>query len=322
MPVKNTAPFLAECLDSFLAQTYSNWELIAINDASTDHSLEILDTYAERDSRIKIFQNEGVGVVAGLKTAYKHCTGSYISRMDSDDIHTHDKFDTMLSQLKKAGEGYIALGQVSYFAEGGIGDGYKKYEEWMNQLIEMGRGFDEVYKECVIPSPCWLLHRYDFERMGGFNSERYPEDYDLCFRVYKAGIRCLPQPKVLLNWRDRPQRTTRIDDNYKAEKMLTLKCYYFLDIDFDSNKKLVLWGAGKRGKFIAQYLTQRNVSFIWVCNNENKIGHNIYGVVLQHEDALQQISNTQIIISVANVEEQMEIGERCQNEEWEHYFFC
>ena len=322
MPVKNTAPFLEECLDSFLSQIYTKWELIAVDDRSSDRSLDILNAYAAKDQRIKVFQNEGSGVVAGLKTAYTHCTGNYISRMDSDDINTNDKFESMLLQLKEVGLRHITLGQVSYFAEGGVGDGYKRYEVWMNALIRQGRGFDEIYKECVIPSPCWLLHRDDFELMGGFDSQYYPEDYDLCFRVYKAGIKCVPMDKLLLRWRDRPMRTTRIDDNYKTEKMLALKCHYFIDIDYDSDKNLVLWGAGKRGKFIAQYLVEKEIPFSWVCNNENKIGRDIYGVILQSDVTLYELDNKQIIVSVANIEEQKEIANRCKESEWENYFFC
>lgn len=322
MPVKNTAPFLKECLDSFLNQTYPNWELITVDDASTDASLEILQDYAEQDNRIRVIANNGKGVVDALKTAYAICQGKYISRMDSDDINDAQKFEIMLAQLKDAGQGHIALGQVHYFAEGGLGDGYKRYEEWMNELIAQGKGFDEIYKECVIPSPCWLMHKIDFESMGAFELKLYPEDYDLCFRAYKAGLKCLPSERVLLHWRDRPERTTRVDDNYKKEKMLTLKCFHFLDIDYDSDKSLVLWGAGKRGKFIAQYLVKQKVPFNWICNNENKIGKDIYGVMLEGESALNEINNMQLIISVANTEEQEEIKTICAQEGWETYFFC
>ena len=322
MPVKNTAPFLHECIDSILNQTYTNWELIAVNDRSTDDSLEILNQFQKQDERIKVLQSQGVGVVAALNTAYINCNGDYITRMDSDDINSLHKLDSMLAQLKAAGKKYIALGQVEYFAEGGVGDGYKKYEEWMNRHIAAGNGFEEIYKECVIPSPCWLLHREDFEHLGGFANKLYPEDYDLCFRVYKAGIKCIPTSEIHLYWRDRPLRTTRIDDNYKAEKMLTLKCYYFIDIDYSTDKNLVLWGAGKRGKFIAQYLVENKIPFDWVCNNENKIGLNIYGVILKSENDLGDIPNKQIIVSVSNHEEQAFIKEECAKHSWQAYFFC
>lgn len=322
MPVKNTAPYLHDCLNSILHQTYSNWELIAVDDASDDNSLLILQKYALIDQRIRVVPNNGKGVIDALKTAYAHAKGEYISRMDSDDINALQKFEQMYQQLSEAGKGHIALGQVEYFAEEGLGEGYLQYQLWLNELIFQGSGFSEVYKECVIPSPCWLLHREDLDACGAFKSTFFPEDYDLCFRMYKAGLHCIPAAQVLLKWRDRPLRTTRIDKNYKAEKLLWLKCHYFLDIDYHSEKQLVLWGAGKRGKFIARFLNERDIQFSWVCNNEKKIGKMIYKNQLKSTHKLEDIKDKQIIISVANPAEQQEIRSICNLNNWERYFFC
>ena len=59
MPVKNAGPFLKECLDSVLSQTEANWELVAVNDGSTDDSLGILESYAYQDNRVKVLENAG-----------------------------------------------------------------------------------------------------------------------------------------------------------------------------------------------------------------------------------------------------------------------
>jgi glycosyltransferase involved in cell wall biosynthesis len=322
MPVKNTAPFLSECLDSICSQTYSNWELLAVNDFSSDNSREILAFYAQNDSRIKLIENREHGIVPALQMAYEQSKGRFITRMDSDDINEPSKYETMLLQLKKSGTGHIAMGKVKYFSEEGVKDGFMKYEQWLNRLIETGNCFDEIYKECPIPSPCWMLYKEDLAMMGGICTSLIPEDYDLAFRIYQNGLKCLPASQVLLNWRDRPQRTSRTHSDYTNEKMLLLKCHYFLEIDFDVNKNVILWGAGNRGKFIANYLVKHKVSFTWVCNNEKKIGHDIYGVVLEPINKLKRIEDLQIIVSVANSEEQESIVEKCKSAEWETYFFC
>lgn len=322
MPVKDTAPFLKECIDSIISQSYSNWELLAINDHSSDDSLTILEAYAKNDQRIKVYNNSGKGIVDALQMAYKHAKGDYITRMDSDDINALDKYETMQEQLLKAGKGSLALGQVKYFSANGVGDGYQKYEAWLNGPIEQGNCFSEVYKECVIPSPCWMLHKEDLEQIGGISTDLIPEDYDLCFRMYKAGLTCIPSSKVLLHWRDSLNRTSRTNDDYTEDTMLTLKCHYFLEIDYNNDKSLVLWGAGKRGKSIAKYLIERDISFTWVCNNEKKIGHDIYGVILRSVNELIEINDKQIIVTVANSEERKVIRTQCQVEEWETYFFC
>ena len=322
MPVKNTASYLPECLDSIIHQTYQNWELIAINDHSDDESLSILLTYATQDQRIKVYDNNGRGVIEALRMAYSKSSGEYISRMDSDDINMPQKFEIMSQQIQQAGIGHVALGQVEYFASEALGDGYRQYQNWLNNVIANGTGFKEVYKECVIPSPCWLLHKSDVERCGAFDADNFPEDYDLCFRMYKAGLNCLPNNEVLLRWRDRPMRTTRTDANYQSEKLLQLKCHYFLDIDYESDKQLVLWGAGKRGKFIARFLNQHQIKFHWVCNNDNKIGKTIYINELQSINHLHSMADKQIIVSVSNLIEQNDIRLMCDTHNWEAYFFC
>ena len=64
MPVKNAGTYLKPCLDSILAQTYTNWELIAVNDGSTDGSAEVLSKYANENSNIHVVDSEGKGIVA------------------------------------------------------------------------------------------------------------------------------------------------------------------------------------------------------------------------------------------------------------------
>lgn len=322
MPVKNTEAFLKPCLDSIVKQTLLQLELIAIDDHSTDSSREILLAYAQEDPRVRVIDNEGLGVTEALQTGYKNSAGNYITRMDSDDINELHKYEHMLTKLKEKGPGHLALGQVKYFCETGLGDGFQNYERWMNALISSGNCFEEVYKECVVPSPCWMLHREDFDRVGAFETAMYPEDYDLCFRMYQQHLIPIACEEVLLHWRDYPTRTTRQVAHYKGDAILALKCYHFLKIDFDATKNLVLWGAGKRGKFIAQYLVSKHIPFEWVCNNENKIDHQIYGVRLKSEKSLSEIHNKQILVSVANAEEQSGIKELCTNNDWEAYFFC
>lgn len=322
MPVKNTELFLKSCLDSIIQQTLQTWELMAIDDHSTDDSVNILRSHAQHDKRIRVIANEGHGVTAALQTGYKYSTGEYITRMDSDDINELHKYKYMLDQLVIKGPGHIALGKVKYFCEAGLGEGFQNYERWMNALISEGNCFNEVYKECVIPSPCWMLHRVDFDRAGAFDTALYPEDYDLCFRMYQQQLKPIACQEILFHWRDYPSRTTRQVAHYQGDAILALKCHHFLKIDFDPSRRLILWGAGKRGKFIAKYLVAQHIPFEWVCNNENKINHQIYGICLKSDNMVGDIHDKQIIVSVANAVEQKTIQEICTTHKWETYFFC
>ncbi|AKA36238.1 glycosyltransferase family 2 protein [Flagellimonas lutaonensis] len=326
IPFKNTAHYLPECIESILAQTHTDWEVLAVDDHSTDKSIEVLKSYAKEDLRIKVFENQRSGIIPALRTAYKHSSGEFTTRMDSDDIMMPDRLQVMVESLQKQGKGHVAVGQVKYFSDRGISDGYDRYEKWLNELISEGKNYSEIYKECVIPSPCWMVHRDDFEACGAFRPDRYPEDYDLTFRFYEKGLKIIPCKEVLHLWRDYDTRTSRTHEHYAQNYFLDIKLHYFLKLDYDPNRPLVIWGAGFKGKTIAKTLLEKGVDFTWLCDNPNKIDKKIYGKKLSHFSILPAMGNPQSIVTVANEDAQKEIRgylkELGQQPMKDHYFFC
>ncbi|MBO0340856.1 MAG: glycosyltransferase family 2 protein [Bacteroidota bacterium] len=326
IPFKNTAHYLPECLDSIVNQTYNDWEVLAVNDHSTDKSFELLSSYSKKDERIKVFQNKGTGIIPALQTGYAESHGQFVTRMDSDDIMKPNRLEVMINSLKENGIGHVAVGKVKYFSHRGISNGYERYEQWLNQLTAEGNNFDEIYKECVIPSPCWMAHREDFEKCNGFEPHRYPEDYDLTFRFYEHALKIIPCHQVLHLWRDYDTRTSRTHEHYAQNYFLDIKLHYFLKLDHDIQRPLVVWGAGFKGKKIAKGLKKKGLDFVWLCDNPNKIGKKIYGKVLVHFEALQDLKNPQSIITVANEDAQQEIrsyfSELGQSPMQDYFFFC
>ncbi len=326
IPFKNTAAYLGECLESILAQTYTNWEVLAIDDQSTDSSEKIVNTFAQSDPRIRVYANRGTGIIEALRTAYDRSTGTFVTRMDSDDIMTSDKLEVMVGSLKKHGEGHLAVGIVSYFSDRGISDGYERYEKWLNGLTIKGTNYSEIYKECVIPSPAWMAYRSDFDACGAFTPDRYPEDYDLAFRFYENGVKCIANDQLLHYWRDYDTRTSRTSEHYAQNYFLDIKLHYFLRLEHDIHRPLTVWGAGSKGKEIAKGLLERGVPFHWVCDNPNKIGKEIYGQEMLHFDSLKVLKAPQSIITVANAEAQQMIrayfDEIDQKPMLDYFFFC
>ncbi len=326
IPFKNTAQFLTECLDSILKQAYTNWEVLAVNDHSSDESLKIVQGFAESDSRIQVFPNSGAGIIEALRTAYSKSHGSLITRMDSDDIMTPNKLEVMASSLLNTGKGHLAVGQVKYFSDRGISNGYERYEAWLNQLTQSGSNYSEIYKECVIPSPCWMVHREDLDKCDAFEPDRYPEDYDLTFRFYEKGLQCIPCDELLHFWRDYDTRTSRTSEHYAQNYFLDIKLHYFLKLNYNPNRPLVVWGAGNKGKTIAKGLLEKQIDFHWLCDNPNKIGKEIYGKKMLHFEFLNKLKNPQSIITVANEEAQKAIrvyldtlGQKSMED---FFFFC
>ncbi len=300
MPVKNTGKHLKECLDSILNQSLTNWELVAVDDNSDDNSLSILKSYANKNQRIRVYINPDKGIITALRLAYAQSFGGYITRMDSDDVMEADKLELLLEQLELKGEGYLAVGKVNYFSEDKLGEGYINYANWLNELTNLASNFSDIYKECTIPSPCWMIAKFDFESCGGFDSDIYPEDYDLAFRFRKAGLQIAPVNKVIHQWRDYENRTSRTDKNYSDNRFSELKVRHFLDQDINSTLPLMLWGAGAKGKKIATLLANAEVNFNWICNNNNKIGKDIYGTILQNLEPISESVKAQVIVAVSS----------------------
>ncbi|MEM6966021.1 MAG: glycosyltransferase family 2 protein [Bacteroidota bacterium] len=322
LPCFNAAKFLPACLESILNQTEQDWELIAIDDHSIDNTFEILKTYAAKyPHQIKVFQNQGKGIIPALKLAFEKSSGAFITRMDADDLMEKTKLETLKNLLLENGKGHVATGLVKYFSETQLRDGYKKYEQWLNNLSLENRNFEDIYKECVIPSPCWMCYRADVIKCGGFEHQQYPEDYDLCFRFYKNNLQVVSAKKVLHLWRDHSERTSRNDPNYANPNYFDLKLPYFLELDFDRSRPLVIWGAGKKGKVLAKKLLERRIDFHWVSNNEKKNGKNIYDKLVAHFSTIENFKNPQIIISVASPTGQVAIADYLHENSLDAYFF-
>ena len=326
IPFKNTEAYIKTCLASVLNQTYTNWELLIVDDASSDSSFNIVEEFAENDDRIILLKNPGAGIIDALRFAFMHSKGEFITRMDSDDMMHANKLEVLVTNLLKYGNQHVAIGLVNYFSEEGIKEGYKNYETWLNNLTKIGNNYSEIYKECVIPSPCWMIHRNDLIACDAFNPSRYPEDYDLAFRFYKHHYKCIPCHDTIHDWRDYSSRTSRTHIHYAENHFIDIKLHYFLELDYNPNKTLVVWGAGTKGKIVAKTLIKKDIPFEWICDNPNKIGRDIYGKILKPFKSLKDIKTPQSIITVANKEAQIEIknymNTLSMKNIYDYVFFC
>lgn len=101
VPVYNVEKYLPACLDSLLAQTYPDFELLCINDGSPDGSQAILEQYAQKDSRVRVFCKENGGVSAARNFGLEQARGTYISFMDADDLVVPQYLERLLEEIKR-----------------------------------------------------------------------------------------------------------------------------------------------------------------------------------------------------------------------------
>lgn len=186
MGIYNCAPTLREAIDSILAQSYENWELILCDDCSTDDTLVIAEEYRRRDpERFVLLKNEkNMGLNHTLNRCLSAATGEYIARMDGDDISLPNRFAVQAAFLDAHAEYALVSCPMTYFDENGIW-GYGK-------AIEIPQLRDFVFHAPFhCHAPC-MIRREAFLAVNGYTEHpwllRY-EDCDLWYKLYAKGYR-------------------------------------------------------------------------------------------------------------------------------------
>lgn len=161
MPVKNAAEFVAQALESIQAQTLTDWELIVVNDGSSDETGNILKTFAREDKRIRVLTNkQSQGIGASLNKALGYAKGDYIARMDGDDIALPKRLALQVAFLRKhpkvvavGGQAQMIDGQGSVFAQKRFPTDPKLLREMIMWVVPMQHPIvmvrAHVYKQCL-----------------------------------------------------------------------------------------------------------------------------------------------------------------------------
>lgn len=285
MPAKNAGEYIKACIDSVIAQTYPNWELIIINDHSTDNTVEILKNF-EQNSRIIWEENLGIGIISALTQAFNRSTGKWITRMDADDLMPPQKLKTLISAVPSSGK-FVITGKVRYFSNGAVSEGYFRYQQWLNQLIDTDSHWKNIYRECVIASPNWLVDRNCFEQDIALKNLNYPEDYDMMFKWYCNDYQVIGVDEVTHLWREHPKRTSRNSAVYQQTSFFKLKMKYFLRFQHRKTEIIQVIGAGKKGKLIVDLLKATNVDWKWFDLGHEKFNQPIKGKKILAVDKLE-----------------------------------
>lgn len=261
MPVKNAAPYLEECLTSIISQDFEDWELIAVNDHSRDNSASLVQAWQARDNRIKLFQNRSRGIIPALQQAYQVAQGSYVSRMDSDDLMPPGRLSSWMKAFTQDTRPRIMTGLVQYFSRESVSPGYQKYQAWLNSVCLENKHQEARFRECGLASPNWVMPRALLESLNAFNHLKYPEDYHLYLRWTQAAVPIQTLNQVTLLWREHPQRTSRNSVHYQQEAFFRLKINFWLEEVCQSSGTIFLLGAGRKVKLTEKLLNKSSVSF-------------------------------------------------------------
>lgn len=205
LPVYNGEKYLAEAIDSILAQTFINFELLIIDDGSTDNSLAILKQYQKLDDRIRLISRENRSLATTLNELIDLARGEWVARMDADDIALPHRFERQLQWLEQTGAD-ICGSWVKFF--GTSNKRIMKHPQTDQAIkIELLFGTSFAHPTVIMKTSLIKQLRYD-------KTWEKAEDYDLWERAARAGWQMTNVPEVLLLYR---QHSTQIT-SYTSSK--------------------------------------------------------------------------------------------------------
>lgn len=184
LPVYNAGAFLPEAIESVLCQSWADFEVIAIDDGSTDDSLSILEKYALRDARIQVISRENRGLIRTLNEGIKLSRGEFIARMDADDIALPDRFAAQVSFLDTYPDVVVVGGQILLIDEEGrtIGPMSLPCDHERIDTKHMSKPGGVLFH------PAAMMRIQALKRVGNYNEKmEAAEDFDLWLRLAEIG---------------------------------------------------------------------------------------------------------------------------------------
>ncbi len=279
LPFRNAGATLAECLDSVLAQSLGDFELLALNDHSDDGSEQLVAQYALRDRRVRLLHAGGRGLVTALNQGLAEARAPLIARMDADDLMHRERLAEQYRFLRAHPELDLVATQVRLFPEERLQAGFCEYVRWQNGCLASTDVADEIYVESPFAHPSVLFRRARVLALGGYRDGAFPEDYELWLRMAHAGCPMAKVPRVLLHWREGEQRLTRVDPRYSREAFDRLRARYLARDPRLQGRPLAYWGAGRKTRRRADHLIRHGFPpSAWIDIDPRKIGNRLHGV--------------------------------------------
>lgn len=256
LPVYNAAATLRTAIRSICAQTLSDWELLIVDDGSTDDSVHIAQQLALNDRRITVLRRPHEGLVAALEAGLQQARGQYIARMDADDVCYPDRLEKQVEMLAWDSELGLVGGLVEYGGDPIANRGYALHVEWMNSLVKPDDLYLNRFIESPFAHPSVMFRRNLIDRYDGYRSGPFPEDYELWLRWMDAGVGVAKIKHRVLIWNDPPRRLSRQDPRYSPEAFFAMKAVYLARAikRLLQGRSLWIWGAGRVTRKRAAYL--------------------------------------------------------------------
>jgi glycosyltransferase involved in cell wall biosynthesis len=302
MPFRDAAATLPACLASIRRQTLGGFELLAVDDGSTDESPAIVAAYAGADQRARLLRPGPVGLVAALNRGLAAARAPLVARMDADDLMHPRRLQLQHDYLAAHPEVALVASRVALFPRRLVREGYREYLRWQNRVLTPAQVAENIYVESPFAHPSVLFRRAAVGALGGYHEGPFPEDYELWLRMHAAGLPMAKLPQLLLAWRESESRASRVDPRYAREAFDGLRARFLAQNPrLRQGRPLVYWGAGRSTRQRARLLIAQGFPpAAWIDIDPRKLGQAVWGAPVHPRSWLAQSPKPFVLVYVAS----------------------
>lgn len=288
MPVRNEEAYLQAALRSLQAQSLADWELVAVDDGSSDGTPDILAAAADQDPRLRVVRREGGGLVAALNAGLESCRAPLLARMDGDDISHPRRLELQSDYLETHPDTGLVACSFRHFPRSSLKQGMLDYETWQNALQDHDLIIRDLFVESPFVHPGIMTRTAIIKELGGYRECGWAEDYDLWLRMANAGVTFARLPGRLFFWRDHPERATRTLDEYSSDAFRRCKLHHLRQGFLKGCSELVMAGAGIEARAWQRLLAADGIRVTqWLDIDPRKIGRTLHGAPVSRPEELQ-----------------------------------